>query len=318
MLTRHRRPPIVAFLITLMLFGFSIALSQSETQKPDQRPMVRLNVLVSDGQSRQIRDLLKEDLIIKDEGELQNITYLALEENPISYGILIDTSNSLRPFSQVETGIAQTIINTNNAGDRTFVMKFSGRKDIQIAQDWTDDKILLRNASGGFRGNGETAITDAMYLAADHIEKQMQSDNNARRRYAVILISDGDDTEGAVSESKLVSRLRDLDIQIFIVCLLNRSQNQGSTPEFPFGKTFVNHLTKTTGGLAFYATTINEVQSACNNLISFMRRQYVVGYYPTKLLGAGKYHRVTAQLTGRTHKKDSQVSVRTGYDEPAN
>jgi len=309
---------LVLVLFAIIVCSVPKGLSQSEAKKPDSRPMVRLNVLASDRQDRLVKNLLKDDLVITDEGERQSIAYFALEELPVSYGLLIDTSGSLRRVSPTESEIAQAIINSNRPDDKAFVIRFAGMKNIQIMQDWTDDKTLLKKASDGFDGKGPTAITDALFLAADHIEKQRKLDHDARRRYAIILISDGLSNDGVISESKLLSRLRDLEIQIFTVCLLREPPNQSLAFEQTSSDDLVIDLAKETGGSVFFATKDNELQAICDHLIERMRSQFVIGYYPTKSLGAGKYHKVKARLIGKPYKEDNRISVRAGYNERAN
>src|SRR5262249_5744679 len=155
------------------------------------------------------------------------------------------------------------------------------------AQDWTDDKTLLKKASADFDGKGSTAITGALYSAADHIEKQMQSNPGEVRRYAVILISDGLNTDNSFSEGKLVSQLRNLDIQVFTICFPCGFSRPGA-PQVPATQNnpvlvestpdaLLDNLMRVTGGLSFFPKNIEELQAICDNLLEWIRNQYVIG-----------------------------------------
>ena len=86
--------------------------------------LVNLNVRVIDRNNRPIDNVRKEDFRIYEDGVLQPIEFFSREEVPISYGLAVDTSGSLRPQLQQVIDAAKTVINSNKPGDETFLVRF--------------------------------------------------------------------------------------------------------------------------------------------------------------------------------------------------
>src|SRR4029078_3443535 len=105
--------------------------------------LVQLHVRVIDRNNRPIDNVRRGDFHVFEDGAPQTIETFTREEVPISYGLAVDTSGSLRSTLQSVIEACETIINSNKGGDETFLVRFISSDKIETVQDFTDNKELL-------------------------------------------------------------------------------------------------------------------------------------------------------------------------------
>jgi len=172
--------------------------------------LVNLNVRVIDRNNRHIDNLRQDDFHVFEDGVSQPIESFSREEVPISYGLAVDTSGSLRSQLQAVIDAGKTIINSNKAGDETFLARFISSDKIETVQDFTANKdSLMDGLDDLYIEGGQTAIVDAVYVTAEHVAEYKKGDDNDRRRRALILITDGEDRSSVYTQEKLLARLRE-------------------------------------------------------------------------------------------------------------
>jgi VWFA-related protein len=152
--------------------------------------LVNLNVRVVDRNNRSIGTLRQEDFKIYEDNVLQPIEFFTKSEVPTNYSLVIDNSGSLRPQLEKVIEAGKIIVGTNRPGDETSIIRFVSSENIEILQNFTPDKTLLNEALDNlFVEGGQTAIIDAVYLAAESITNYEKSrDPNDRKRRALILV----------------------------------------------------------------------------------------------------------------------------------
>src|SRR5262249_15533976 len=144
------------------------------------------------------------------------------EEVPVTYGLAVDTSGSLRSQLQQVIDAAKTIINSNKRGDETFIERFIASDNITTLQDFTASKDALIDALDQlFVEGGQTAVVDGVYLAAEHVADYKKGNDDDRRRRALIVITDGEDRNSYYNEAQLFQRLREEDVQIYVIGFVN-------------------------------------------------------------------------------------------------
>jgi hypothetical protein len=104
---------------------------------------VTLNVRVIDRNNRPINNVRQNEFHVFEDGVSQPIESFTREEVPISYGLAVDTSGSLRSQLQAVIDAGKTIVNSNKTGDETFLARFISRDKIETIQDFTPAKDLL-------------------------------------------------------------------------------------------------------------------------------------------------------------------------------
>jgi Ca-activated chloride channel family protein len=258
--------------------------------------LVQLHVRVIDRNNRPIDNVPQNMFHIFEDGVMQTVESFTREEVPISYGLAVDTSGSLRSQLQSVIDAGKTIINSNKKGDETFLVRFISSDKIETVQDFTANKDLLMDGLDSFYiEGGQTAIIDAVYLSAEHVSEYKRGDNSDRRRRALIVITDGEDRNSFYKQEQLFARLREEDVQIFVIGFVNElDKDAGFIRKSPKEKatTLINKLATETGGRAFFPESISELPQIANEIIRDLRTQYVLSYSPTNNAQDGSYRAI--------------------------
>ena len=290
--------------------------------------LVQLHVRVIDRNNKPINNVGQDEFHVFEDGVPQTIETFTREEVPISYGLAVDTSGSLRSQLQSVIDAGKTIINSNKSGDETFLVRFISSDKIETVQDFTDNRELLMDGLDSFYvEGGQTAIIDAVYLSAEHVSEYRKGDEGDRRRRALIVITDGEDRNSFYKQEQLFARLREEDVQIFVIGFVNELEKEaGLIRKSPREKAvgLINKLASETGGRAFFPDSVADLPQIANEIIRDLRTQYVISYNPTNKTQDGSYRaikvsvdqpsgsdkRIALTRTGRLARKENQGNVR--------
>jgi Ca-activated chloride channel homolog len=292
--------------------------------------LVNLQVRVIDRNNKPINNVRREEFRVFEDGVLQPIEDFSREEVPISYGLAVDTSGSLRTQLTSVIDAGKTIINANRPGDETFLVRFISSDKIETVQDFTDNKdALIDGIDGLYVEGGQTSVVDAVYLSAEHVAEYKKGDKvNDRRRRALIVITDGEDRNSFYKSEQLFARLREEDVQIFVIGFVGELDSEAgfirkSSREKAVG--LINKLASETGGRAFFPQSITELPQIANEIIRDLRTQYVISYNPTNKTPDGTFRsikvsvdqpsgadkRIALTRNGRIASRQSPTSPRT-------
>jgi Ca-activated chloride channel family protein len=258
--------------------------------------LVTLNVRVIDRNNRPIDNVHQNDFHVFEDGVAQPIESFSREEVPISYGLAVDTSGSLRSQLQAVIDAGKTIVNSNKPGDETFLVRFISSDSIETVQDFTPSKDLLMDGLDElYIQGGQTAIIDAVYLTAEHVAEYKKGDDSDRRRRALIVITDGEDRSSFYSQEKLFARLREEDVQIYVIGFVRELDKEGGLiRKSPREKAvnLINKLATETGGRAFLPESLSELPKIADEIVRDLRTQYVVSYNPTNKSRDGSFRSI--------------------------
>ncbi len=290
--------------------------------------LVQLHVRVIDRNNRPINNVTQNEFRVFEDGVPQKIESFTREEVPISYGLAVDTSGSLRSQLQSVIDAGKTIINSNKPGDETFLVRFISSDKIETVQDFTANKELLTDGLDSFYvEGGQTAIIDAVYLSAEHVSEYRKGDEGDRRRRALIVITDGEDRNSFYKQEQLFARLREEDVQIFVIGFVNELDKEaGLIRKSPREKAvnLIKKLASETGGRAFFPDSLADLPQIANEIIRDLRTQYVISYNPTNKTPDGTFRaikvtvdqpsdsdkRIALTRTGRIARKEGQNAPR--------
>ena len=262
--------------------------------------LVTLHVRVIDRNNRPINNIGKGDFKILEDGVPQPIFSFTEEEVPVIYGLAVDTSGSVRPQFQQIIDAAKTIINSNKKGDETFIERFISSDKIETVQDFTPSKdLLLDGLDTLYVEGGQTAVVDGVYLAAEHVAEYKKGGDDDRRRRALIVVTDGEDRSSYYPEAQLFQRLREEDVQIFVIGFVNElDADKGLIRKSPREKAvaLINRLATDTGGRAFFPQSISELPQIANEIVRDLRTQYVISYDPTNKAHDGSYRSIKVSV----------------------
>jgi Ca-activated chloride channel homolog len=283
--------------------------------------LVNLNVRVIDRANRPVNDVRQEEFKIFEDGVPQQIFSFTRAEVPISYGVVVDNSGSMKTQLEKVIDATRTIIQQNKPGDETFLERFVSSDEIAILQDFTANQEDLIDALDKMHTEGgQTAVLDAVYLAADHVGKHKKGDPlSDKRRRALILVTDGEDRSSFYKQAELFEFLRENDVQIYVIGFVNELDTQGGFIRKSSKDKAVNLLNKLateTGGRAFYPTSLSELPGIADEITKDLRTQYVVSYSPTNKRRDGTFRKVNVRIED-SGKRDKRIAVtRPGYTAP--
>jgi Ca-activated chloride channel family protein len=279
--------------------------------------LVQLQVRVIDRNNRPIGNIPQTEFHVFEDGVPQPIEYFSREDVPISYGLAVDTSGSLRTQLPTVIEAGKTIINSNKPGDETFLVRFVGRDNTETVQDFTPSKENLMDALDNmYVEGGQSAIVDAVYLSAEHVAEYKKGDDTDRRRRALIVITDGEDRNSFYNQEQLFARLREEDVQIFVIGFVNELDKEaGFIRKSPRDKAvnLINKLASETGGRAFFPESLSELPQIANEIIRDLRTQYVLAYNPTNKTSDGTYRAIKVTVDQPSSSSEKRIALtRTG------
>ena len=266
--------------------------------------LVTLHVRVIDRNNHPINNIRKDDFKVLEDNVPQPIFSFTEEEVPVIYGLAVDTSGSLRPQFEQVINASKTIINSNKKGDETFLERFISSDKIETIQDFTANKdSLMDGLDTLYIEGGQTAVIDGVYLAAEHVADYRKGPEDDRRRRALIVVTDGEDRASYYPEAQLFQRLREEDVQIYVIGFVNElDADKGLIRKSPRDKAvnLINRLASETGGRAFFPQSIAELPQIANEIVRDLRTQYVISYDPTNKAHDGSFRAIKVLVTQPT------------------
>jgi Ca-activated chloride channel homolog len=283
------------------------AQNESEEQTRIVLDVTRVNILftVTDKKGRFVTDLGKNDFEVIENKKQQTVQQFTAESDlPLRLAVLVDTSNSIRDQFRFEQQAAIRFIQSVVRPRTDKLMLVSFDSAAEMVSDLTDDVRKLEEGVKSMRPGGGTSLYDAIYFAAK--EKLMMDQPRDKFRRAMIVISDGEDTESRMSRDQALEMAQKADVVIYAISTnIKRDDSDGDK--------VLRYLTEETGGQAFFPFKIEDLDQSFENIANELRHQYNIFYRPEPLKTDGLYHPVTVRTKGR---KDLVVRARKGYYAP--
>ncbi|MDE3169695.1 MAG: VWA domain-containing protein [Acidobacteriota bacterium] len=297
--------------------------SQSPPVAPANEPPIRVTtgvvhlvVTVVDKHHHLVTDLNRDDFKILENGVPQDIRFFGRETDlPLRIAVLLDTSNSIRPRLGFEKEAAVNFLNDviRRAKDMAFLMTFDNEPD--VIQDYTDQLYLLTAAIQDQRAGGGTALNDAIYMAAQKLEKAPLMHGQASDlRRVIVVISDGDDDLSDHAFSDAIEEAIRSEAVIYTIST-NNDWVSIDNPDKPNkynmdpGDKVLKDLAEQTGGRAFFPYSTDDLAESFTNIGTELRSQYFIAYSPTNPPVSGEYRKIEV----RTNQKGLIVRARRGY-----
>jgi len=276
-----------------------------------------LNVRVIDRNNRPIGDIRQDEIQVFENGVPQPIFSFSREEVPISYGLAIDTSGSLRQQLPQVLEAGKTIIDSNKPGDETFLVRFISSDKIEQVLDFTSNKEeLMDSLDNLYTEGGQTAIIDAVYVTSEHVAQYKKgADGDDRRRRALIVVTDGEERGSQYNQEELFERLREEDVQIYVIGFVNELDREGGMiRKSPREKAvnLINRMAKETGGRAFLPESLSDLPKIAEEIVRDMRTQYVVSYSPTNKNRDGSFRAIRVSVADAPGQDKRIALTRSG------
>lgn len=286
----------------LCLFLFAAAVSAQETPPlttfHSESDLVVLNVTVLDKDGNIAKGLPQRVFSIFENDQKQTIKVFRQEDVPISLGLVIDDSASMKDKRDRVASAALALVRASNPQDEVFVLNFN--EDAEFAQDFTSDVAKLEHSLRKSSSSGQTAMRDALVLGLDHLRAHAGNDKKV-----LLVVTDGEDNVSVEPPARLVDAAQHLNVIIYAIGLLGAEEPAGARR----AQKELEDLTRATGGRAWFPSDVSEVQRITPEIAHEIRNQYVIGYTPTNTAEDGTYRkiRVEVDVPGIT------VRTRQGY-----
>ena len=277
------------------------------------QPILRVNsslvlvpVRVTDADGVTVTSLHKDDFEIFEDGVRQPITHFAKDDAPVSVGVLLDISGSMKNKMERASQAATEFFKYANPEDEFFLVEFNERAKLKTSftRDWPGITDQISRA----RASGETAMLDAIHLALSKMK-------GARfERKALLVISDGGDNISRRSFRELKNTLLEADVQVYSLGVYDSDYAlKKHTPEERNGPTLLDRVAKDTGGRDF-PVGLDNLPTIGTEIARELRNQYVLGFAPATATADGKFHRVNLKLAA-SHSP-LRAYYRQGYYAP--
>jgi len=261
---------------------------------------VLLHASVIDDKQHMVTTLDRNAFTVFEDGKPQNIISFHHEDIPVSIGILIDNSGSMREKRSKVNQAALNLVRASNPKDEVFIVNFND--EYYLDQDFTNDLLKLKEALDKIDARGGTALYDAVVASAEHLKR------NARLEKKVLLIvTDGEDNASNETLEQAVKQLQEENgPSVYAIGILGDEEHPKRA------KRALEIMTQRTGGLAFFPKTLDEVDEISRTVAHDIRNQYSIGYHPTNPRGNGGFRQIRVEARAKGHGK-MMVRTKSGY-----
>ena len=293
----------------LLLIAAAVLSAQEAPAPPAEPPVFHLDTrvvvchaTVVDKSGHLMTTLPKEAFTVYENGARQEIRLFKREDIPVSMGIVIDNSGSMRnKIAQVKAA-SVALVQESNPQDEEFVVNFNDTAymDLPEGKDFTNSIKDLETALARIDTRGGTAMRDAIQMSIEHLRKARKD------KKVLVVVTDGNDNSSLVSMDALLKAARQSGVVIYAVGILTEEEHR----EAARAKKALNDLTEATGGSVFYPKDVSEVDRIAHQVAHDIRNQYTIGYSPANANMDGTFRqiRIVAKAPG-----SPVVRTRTGY-----
>jgi Ca-activated chloride channel homolog len=266
--------------------------------------LVVLSATVTDKDGGFVDDVGPERFIIYDERERRPIALFSHEDTPVSVGLIVDNSASMRPKLGEVVAAALAFAKSSHPEDELFTLAFNDQVQNALrdrASLLADDLAALEQALTSLQPDGRTALYDAVMAGLDRLEMA------SRSRKVLIVISDGGDNMSRATLNQVLDRAMHSNATIYTIGLFDPDD-----PDANPGA--LKALAETTGGERFLPQSASPLLFACKRIARDIRSGYTIAFEPSKR--DGKFHRVRVEVD-RAAGRRLVVRARRGYVAPS-
>jgi Ca-activated chloride channel homolog len=259
-----------------------------------------------------VSGLKQDNFKVYEDGIQQKITYFTQDDLPVSMGLLLDLSGSMRSKMEQVNKAALAFIKASNPQDEVFLIGFSD--EAELLQDYTSDIDEITDALENTVVTGGTVAYDAIYLGVQ------KAHDGKKPKKAVVVITDGEDRDSYYKLDELLAKVQESDVQVFCIGFLNEIPNKSLFGSFSKStaekaRDALIKISDETGGKAFFPDNITDIHQIVAEIASELRNQYSIGYFSSNDARDGTFRRVKIELSG-SGISNSHARYRRGYFAP--
>ncbi len=302
--------------------------------------LINVAVSVSDANGRFISGLRQDDFVLYEDGVEQPITHFNNERVPVSLGLVVDTSGSMagEKWDNARNALDRFLLDLLGPDDEVFLYQFNA--DAYLLESWTTDRPRLSRAMRGIVPRGGTAMYDTLAEAVP------LADSGRHRKKALVVISDGNDTNSSTAVPDLKRLIRETEVLVYAIGIDGEAEYTSSGGVFgrppvrlPFPFPFpipggrrrpspgqppwgggsirsndrvnagaLRELTDDSGGRTEIVRTSRDLDPATANIADELSQQYFLAY-PAAAKKDGRWHTIRVDVRDQRYR----VRARKGY-----
>jgi len=291
---------LCSFLLVASFGTKSPSFAQEPVFRSGSSELVVLPVVVTDRDGRYVSDLPAERFIIYDNGRRVPIELFTNEDTPVTVGLIIDASGSMRPKIAEVVAASTQFARLSNPDDELFAVRFNDTVKYLVPNRpflMASDVQALEAAVRTIRPDGRTQLYDGIMDGLEHLTK------GTRTRKVLVVVSDGGDNASVAKLDAVLARARESSAAIYTIGIYD-PDDVDKNPRV------LKSLAETTGGERFLPRTPGELLDACERIAREIRSGYTIGYVPPAQ--DGTYHRVKLEVDPPPGRK-LNARTRPGY-----
>jgi VWFA-related protein len=261
--------------------------------------LVVLHATVVDKTGHLVTNLPETAFQVFENGVQQQLKIFRREDVPVSMGLVIDNSGSMREKRAKVEAAALALVKDSNRQDEVFIVNFND--EAFLDKEFTNDPKELQEGLARIDSRGGTAMRDAIRMSMDHLKEKAKKDKKV-----LVVVTDGNDNSSLMSLESLVKIAQDSGVLVYSVGLLNEEERR----EAKRCKRALEALAEATGGEAYFPKDLSEVDRIAHQVAHNIRNQYILAYTPLNVSLDGSYRQIKVTANAPNHPS---VRTRSGY-----
>jgi VWFA-related protein len=268
--------------------------------------LVVLHTTVNDDRGKFADGLKEENFRVYEDKVEQKLAVFRREDIPVSMGLVIDNSGSMRDKRPRVNEAALTLVQASNPSDEAFVVNFNDDFYLDLDKDFTNSVPELKEALERIDSRGSTALYDALIGSMDHLKKA------SKDKHVLLVVTDGEDNTSRNSLEKTIREIQKTDTVIYTIGLLSEENKKSKTK----ARKALREIAEASGGLAFFPENVDDVHNICEQVAHDIRNQYTLAYYPTNTRRDGTFRTVAVTVIPPHGRGKLVARTRNGYYAP--
>jgi VWFA-related protein len=269
--------------------------------------LVVLHTTVLDDRQRFADGLKAENFRVFEDKVEQKLSVFKREDLPVSMGLVIDNSGSMRDKRPRVNEAAITLVQASNPQDEAFVVNFNDDFYLDLDKDFTNSIPELKEALERIDSRGSTALYDAIIGSLDHLKKA------SKDKHVLLIVTDGEDNSSHYSLEKTIRDIQKTDTVIYTIGLLSQESKKSAKK----ARRALEDIAKASGGMAYFPENVADVHNICEQVAHDIRNQYTLAYYPTNARRDGTFRAVTVEVIPPRGRGKLVARTRNGYYAPS-
>src|SRR6267154_4538730 len=268
--------------------------------------LVVLHTTVVDDRGRFVDGLKQENFRVLEDKSEQKLSVFKREDIPVSMGLVIDNSGSMRDKRPRVNEAALTLVQGSNPQDEAFVVNFNDDYYLDLDKDFTSSIPELKEALERIDSRGSTAFYDALIGSMDHAKK------GHKDKKVLLAVTDGEDNASRNTLEKTIREIQKSNVVVYTIGLFSDEDKKNRKK----ATRALKEIADASGGIAYFPENVEDVHNICEQVAKDIRNQYTLAYYPTNVRKDGTYRAVQVEVIPPRGRGKLAARTRNGYYAP--